>query len=346
MNKLKLLLVLLMGSLFVLVTQRVHLAKSDMMKSIYSDIVFTRLSVESQQYTRQIEYGLQNGKSLENFYNVQSVLASVKRCCSYTDSAYIVSSDYRVVYSLAENGTNNLSTISVTDFKNSDEIYSVYDDKINERYLLTLPIYGMGDEVCGFMVLGIDHAVISNSLADYVNTSLIQAVSVSTLCFLLGVILIIHCCKRRERLFRDTFSAMTWTIGGSVILDGGISVYRLLITIESIIQQSVSKITMTLQNDLDTLSEKGVSLSKIYDLNSWLLESCEDIPFIDNLIYDKNYNISAVVSDNYISRQIAEYAWTLLLFAAICVTVGLLLILATGMVEKKKQKITKEIIKC
>ena len=73
MNKLKVLLTILMGTLIAFAAQRSYYVKTEELSSIYSDIIFTRLAVESQEYTRQIEYGVKNGKSLENFYNISSV---------------------------------------------------------------------------------------------------------------------------------------------------------------------------------------------------------------------------------------------------------------------------------
>ena len=64
--------------------------KSYMISSMYSDMIFTRIAVESQEYTRQIEYGIENGKSLENFYNIDDILKNVKRCSSYINKVYIV----------------------------------------------------------------------------------------------------------------------------------------------------------------------------------------------------------------------------------------------------------------
>ena len=91
MNKLKVLLTILMGTLIAFSAQRAYYVKTGELSSIYSDIIFTRLAVESQEYTRQIEYGVKNGKSLENFYNISSVLSGVRRCCSYTNGVYTVS---------------------------------------------------------------------------------------------------------------------------------------------------------------------------------------------------------------------------------------------------------------
>ena len=84
-----------MAALIAFAAQRAYYVRLQMIGSIYSDIIFTRLAVESQEYTRQIEYGVKNGISLENFYNIESVLAGVRRCFSYSNGAYIFSEDHR-----------------------------------------------------------------------------------------------------------------------------------------------------------------------------------------------------------------------------------------------------------
>ena len=102
---------------------------------------------------------------------------------------------------------------------------------------------------------------------------------------------------------------------------------------ESIVQQSVSKIVMSLQYDLDTIGEKGVAFNKIYDLNTWLLESCDKIPFIENIIYDKNYKISAIVSEKYVTDQTLSYAGYMGLALLICAAAGLILYLVVCAIE-------------
>ena len=128
MNKLKVLLTILMGTLIAFSAQRAYYVKTGELSSIYSDIIFTRLAVESQEYTRQIEYGVKNGKSLENFYNISSVLSGVRRCCSYTNGVYIFSSDRRQLYSLNDGGSP-VTRFSVGDFSGGS-VYSVYDDSV------------------------------------------------------------------------------------------------------------------------------------------------------------------------------------------------------------------------
>ena len=91
---------------------------------------------------------------------------------------------------------------------------------------------------------------------------------------------------------------------------------------------------MSLQNDLDTVNEKGVALSRIYDLNSWLMENYRDIPFIDNLIYDRNYRITAVISEDYINERTWSYAWAMVLTLLMCIVSGVVLTIAVAGIEK------------
>lgn len=332
MSKLKILLTILMGTLIAFAAQRVYFVKTEELSSIYSDIIFTRLAVESQEYTRQIEYGVKNGKSLENFYNIESVLSGVRRCCSYTNGAYIFSADDRLLYKLTDSDSV-VTRFSVDNFS-SGKIYSVYDEQSNGRYILTLPIFGRDEEICGYMVLDISRNAVSNTLTDISNEYKMQSAVLGVLCWLFGALLMIHACRNRDKLFSQGTIVTAVSVCAQAALDAAISVFKFSVTIESVIQQSVSKITMSLQNDLDTVNEKGVALSKIYDLNSWLMENYKDIPFIDNLIYDRNYRITAVVSDSYINERTWSYAATLMLALLLCAACGAVLVVLVTAAER------------
>lgn len=345
MNKLKLLLSLLMATLILFAGQRLYFLKNHVMDEAYSDIIFTRLAVEAQTFTRQIEYGLKNGKSLENFYNVQGILNEVKRCYSYINGAYIVSDDYRLLYSNAEQGEHELTRIDGTQKFEGDMLYTVYDETVHDRYIISVPIYGRNDVLCGYMVLNVSYLAVENTITESMQENMIQTIVCGTLAYLMGVILIIHRCKKESELFRSVGFVFAGTACGAVFFDGAISIYRLMVKSESIIQQSVAKIVMSLQYDLDTIGDKGVAFNKIYDLNTWLLESCNKVPFIEKIIYDKNYKISAVVSEEYVMEQTLSYAGYMGLALLICAAAGVALILLfTGVdhlleyVKRRKEK--------
>lgn len=335
MKKVKLLFTLFMGALMLFAAQRVYLVKSGMLSDIYSDIIFTRLAVETQQYTRQIEYGIQNGKNLENFYNMQSILSNVKRCSSYINGAYIVSKDCRLVYSFADEGNETPGMIKVPV---DDSLFAVYEAD-NGSFLLSVNIDGQNDVAAGYLVLDISNNITNNAISEFNRENFIQISVIGTLALLAGAAALIHLCRRENCILSDCTRVVSISICTAMAIDGAVSLFKLQIIIDSLIQQSVSKITMTLQNDLDTVKDL---VSRIYDLNSWLFESCRQVPFIDNLIYDKNYKISAVVSENFTTGQIARYGILLAEIVGICVLAGaficMLGIFADKLINKRKNK--------
>lgn len=328
MKRIKLLFALLMGVLILFTAQRVHFAKSDTLNDIYSDIVFTRLAVETRQYTRQIEYGLENGKRLENFYNMQSVLSDVKRCSSYIRGVYIVSGECRPMYSLADEEGGIPARIRVPV---GESFFSVYEESA-DRFLLSVAVNGQNEAAAGYLVLVIGHDITDNPISDSDLENLIQISVTGALSFLSGVWAIIHLCRREKRILSDSMKAVLFSVCMETATDGAISVFKLRVMIDSLIRQSVSKITMALQNDLDTV--KGFA-GRIYDLNSWLFESCRQVPYIDSLSYDKGYKIYAIVSENYAAGQIARYGAFLAEAAGICVLAGALLCVLGALADQR-----------
>lgn len=339
MNKLKFLLSILMAVLIAFVSQRAYHEKNKLLSSIYSDIIFTQITVEAQEYTQQIEYGLKNGKNIENFYNVDSILSDVSRCFSYTKGVYVFSADYLLLYELSEGG-EPVEKISASDFSDG-AVYLAYNDSVNSRYLLTLPIFGRNDAVNGYMVLDISDSAVDNKLSDFRSEYLIQSAITGVLCWFAGVIAMIHCCRSPKRVLSAGVVVTAATVFCQAALDGGLCVFKLSAAIDRLVQQSASRITMSLQNTLDAISEKGAALSKVYDLNSWLMENAESIPFISGFTYDRNYRITADISDGFIFQRVWSFAGTILLVLALCAGFGLLFCAAAYFMERTKEWRTK-----
>lgn len=335
MNKLKLLFTLLMGVLIAFEAQRAYFVKSDMLNDIYSDIIFTRLAVETQQFTRQIEYGLENGKTLENFYHMQLILSDAKRCSSYINSVYILSEDYCPMYSLCDD--ENAPAPTVVRIPVGEELFAVYEDGLN-GYFLSVAISGRGGACAGYLTLGISRDITDNAIEGFNRENRIQAVVIGALTFLAGAAAMIHCCRREKRIVGDSAKTVSAAVCAGAVIDTVITLFKFRAVIDSLIGQSVNRITMTLRNDLDTVTEKGISAGRIYDLNSWLVESSRQVPFLENLIYDKNYQISAVVSEEYMKEQVIRYGMVLAAIAGVCVLVGTVLILLGIFADRRRNQ--------
>lgn len=333
MNKIRSLLAVLLAVLLWLVARATYFMSTGTLTSLYTDVYFTRLAVEAQRYTRQIEYGIENGKSLDNFYNINSILGEMIRCSSYINGAYILSDDFTLLYSLTEDEEQPLTTVAVM---SDSRIYSYYND--GQRYFISVPIYEKNNVVGGYMVLNVRRAAVDNIVAEYSLENLVQSAIVAVLAFMAGLVMLVRC-RKNESLYRSGAGVITVSVCGCVAADSLASTFKFYLRIESIIQQSVSKITMALQNDLLSVQEKGASLNKIYDLNTWLMTSCDEIPFIDNLIYDKSYKITAILSDNYIWKQTLFYAAGLVAVLGICIGCGALLMLLARLADKYRARL-------
>ena len=333
MNKLKILMVVLMGAVILLITQQSYNARSKKINQIYSDIFFTRLAVETKQYTRQIEYGIKNGKTLDNFYNIQSILSDVRKCSSYIKGMYIISKDSMIMYSISDDESR---TPQRAKLPNDGSLYSV--DANGDSYIMAVPIYDRTNEAAGYMLLDLAEEAVTNSVADIHRDNLTQSIMVSVLTFLAGTVFIIHMCRRKETVLVDCARTMSVTVCAGMFIDSAISAVKLKLTLDNLIQHSVSKIVMSLQNTLNEVTEKGVAISRIYDLNSWLVQSCQPIPFLDNLIYDKGYRISAIVNNSYAMRSAAGYILLGAEIIGICAAAFLAVSVAFVFVDKLNNK--------
>ena len=327
MKILKLFLAVILAAVIVFAARQLFALKTETMGEAYSDIIFTRLAVEAQTYTRQLEYGLRNGKTLENFYGVNNILSEVKRCYSYTTGVYIVSNEYQLLYSAADADEPALRYIRSMAGIEEGTAYVVYDDIANSRYLLSVPIVGREGDTAGYMVINVSYDAVENTMHDRYPENVIQTIATAALVYLIGVLALIHRCRKAKNFCTCVGRVMSVTTAGYILLDGGLSIYKLMVSFESIIQQSVSKILLVLQHDLDTVGEKGVAFNKIYDLNTFLLETAEQVPYVNALIYDKNYHITAEISEKYIWQQTAGYAVRLGTALLVCAAAGIVLVL-------------------
>ena len=158
------------------------------------------------------------------------------------------------------------------------------------------------------------------------------------LAFLTGTIVIIHLRLSEKHASLSGFMAASITVCVGELVDIFISIYRFWLEIDDLIRQSASNIVAALQSDLDKVIEKGVSPGRIYDLNAWLWESSKPIPFIEKFIYDKYYEISAVISNYYIMTQIVLYGIMLSFVIILAIIIGLFFIFIGGLADKVRNK--------
>lgn len=338
MNKLKFLTAILMGAVIACSSAAVQNQKDEAVAELYDDVIFTHLCVQAKQSVREIENGLKNGKMLDNFYGMNAVLNSVRRCSSYIAEVYVVSADCRVLYFDQDGGQSKITRINVG--FSERKMYSVYDDDARDSYVLSVRINGE-EKTDGYMILDISRDAVKGAARALQTESRIRLAVLSAQMFLLGTILLIRAARKPKRFYRYGCGIVAGVVCCNILLDGLICVYRFRERIESVIGQSASVISMSLQNDLDAVRDKGVPPEKIFDLDGVLTESTAEIPFIQNLILDRNFRITAVVSQEYVTEQTLAYALVFLRSAAGFALIGLLippLVITIRKLKKRRER--------
>lgn len=336
MNKIKVLMVIFMGVISVWIMRGDYYAHISATSAVYGEIHFIGLAVEIQQHTRQIEYGLKNGKSLDSYYRIESVLSDIAKCSSYINGVYILNGDMIPRYSFTDGNSVLPQSIRIPQ---ENEIYSLHRE--DQSYIMGLPIYGRGEEPEGYLLIDLSDMVITNSVAEMNRDSLIQTAVIGILSFLFGTVCIIHFCRKREYILYSCAKTMSLSLMTGIVINAVLSVIKFCFMSERLIQHSVSNIVMVMQNDLDTVVEKGVLINRIYDLNSWLLNSSQSVPYIDHFIYDKSYKISAIPNED----NTFKFAIAYILVMAVIIAILALLLLGICIICKIICKISNKLRK-
>ena len=275
------------------------LVKREAARSLYENLTFMRIAVEARQNIQKIEYGVKNGKNLEQFYNINSMLRDIKRCSSYVEGVYVVGSGDRLLYSL-EHPTGDgvpLQRPREMVFENENDYY-LHGNA--EFFDLILPI--LDTDGTAYLIVRLNRDIVFFSTSGLVSRELRQSLIIAL--EMLGLGLIIFLIKRPKT---GGILAVTFMIALIALsLDFGLSYARYSDIAESATVQSVNRVAQMLQSDINALKAMGISSDAIYDQNSWLKKSVQGIPMIHTMSINSNMHVTFTVSRAYVSQYSAN----------------------------------------
>ena len=272
-----------------------YLVKRDAARSLYENLTFMRIAVEARQYIQKIEYGVKNGKDLEQFYNINSILRDIQRCSSYFVGVYVVSSTDKLLYSMNQQAGENAPLRRPREFKfeNTNDYY-LYDNA--GFFDLLLPLYDTNGTA--YVIIRLDKDIVFYSTSGLVRQEMTRSLVIALEMLGLGLIVILIKKPKTSGIAVLTFvvalTALSADFGLSYIQYGSIA--------ESAIVQSVNRIAQMLQNDINALRAMGISPDVIYDQNSWLKKSLQGIPMVHTMSIDSNMQVMLTVSKAYVSQ--------------------------------------------
>ena len=299
-GKIKALFVLLLLAAISLVMYNSVDIKDRSIRELYEEVTFMRITIEARQYINQIEYGIKNGRQLDNFYNMQETLKGVQGCSSYMEGAYVVSAEAKLLYQSGLKADELNLKIPQQQTASGDELYYTVVDA--GHFQLITPIKNGSGQTEGYLIMCIAKNAVSNAVSDYNRQNRVQSVIIALEVFGIALLIIkrVRPGRKRKLVFRLVL-VLSIAVTFSAVLDSGMVFARFYQIVDDTARQAANKMAQALQSDVDSVIAKGVSPERIYDLNGWLAHNSSELTIVNSLTLDRNNKVTANVSQIYIN---------------------------------------------
>lgn len=315
-------------------------AKNQAVGSAYRTAQETLRATELTQYITSLEFGIRYGKNLENYFNMDEVLQSILRTSPYVEGAYILSNENALLYSAGE-ALPNPAEIRV--LHNGGELYAS-----SEQFGYALMFMDIEDAEggrAGTLVILLNDDIMTRLIESYQGEGRVQSWVI--LGEVLLLFLLVH--TRLTRAGRRRLSALALAVLLSVTvlfaqgLDIGIETAKLCVELETITSQSVQKIAQVLQQQVESVLDKGVSVDDLYDIYGWLDDIDATLDMVSRLDFTEEGRIRAVMDEAYLSGRLrsafGEMAGQYGLLAAACaVSCGIVALAPRGLARWKRRR--------
>lgn len=282
----------------------VYQIKNNAAIQLFENLTFTRISAEARQHIRKIEFNLANGKDLEQFHGISSILRDIGRSSSYVEGVYIVGKGDVLLYSHDQPTAGNTPLQRQHDLAFTDN--NDYAILIGDNYFdLLMPIIEADEWNEAYVIIRMDKDVVSFPISGLVTTEMRQTIIIGLQMLGLGLIILTLKKPKTNGIIAIVliFALLALT------MDMALSYIRFREIAESTVIQSANRIAQMLQSDIGSLTARGISADQIFDVNSWLHRSVRGIEMIHSVSMDPNMRISLTASLEHIN----EYSFRLLM---------------------------------
>ena len=280
-------------------------------------------ATELTQYITSLEFGIRYGKNLENYFNMDEVLESILRTSPYVEGAYILSNDNALLYAAGE-ALPEPEALRV--LHSGDALYAS-----SEQFgyaLMFMDIDGADGARAGTLMVLLNDDIMTRVIESYQAQGRVQSLVILSEVFLL--FLLVH--TRLTRAGRRRLSALALAVLLSLTvlfaqgLDIGIETAKLSVEMRTITSQSVQKIAQVLQQQVESVMDKGVGVDDLYDIYGWLDDIDETLDMVARLDFSEEGRIRAVMDEDYLASRlrgafgemVGPYALLALCCAAVC----------------------------
>lgn len=274
-------------------------------KQNYTDSLIRSYALAGKETVKKVEYAVKYGKPLDNFFGMQDLLSEIKDYLPGVDSAFIILPDGKIVYDL--NG-------AVVDQKLDDEIMKKMDTDTadlsrnyisipeKENHHVFISVHNSDRKLIGNLDIVFNDSTIK-SRTDIFTSRLISYLIILSL---VSIIVFAVLYKpfiigdnginvKRNALMKITLCILAI----AQIIYGYINYSMFESGYIDITRENASMTSKIIQRDVESVISKGVSYSKLFNIEDYLKKITGSISEIENInIVDSNNKILYSTGDN------------------------------------------------
>lgn len=295
-----------------------QVVKEGSIRELYEDVTFMRIATEARQYISQIEYGIKNGRQLDNFFNMQETLKGVQGCSSYMEGAYVVSAGAKLLYQRGMEAHSLNLGIPPDGQDLGGKLFTVHKD--GQYFYLTSPIQKAGGGSEGYLIMCIGENAVNNAVSAYNHQNKIQSLIIALEVFGAALLIMARVKSEGRNLALRLLLVLSLAVTTAAVVDAAMVCARFYQIVDDATTQTANKMAQALQSQVDSVVEKGVPAARIYDLNGWLAQNSSELESVTSFNLERNNKITANVDQEYIKG----FLYRLLVRSALFVLVTLL----------------------
>ncbi len=254
----------------------------------YTQTVVSSYTVAAGETVRKIEYAVKYGKPLDNFLGIEDLLKDTGMESMQIEAAEIIVPDGRVIYDQSGSVRGRSLPNRLVDEMNiiNTEQLGYSSVLLDGKYNVLLQIHNRDGERVGNLRLVFDQSIIKSQTSIH-STSLIVYLIILAALALMAIVIFIYKFKvlnsagqiRRKGLL----IALLVILGIIQIAYGTINYLTYQSAYIGASQKTVAFTTEVIQKDIDSVIDKGVPYSKLYNLEDYLNRIKDSVPVIGDI---------------------------------------------------------------
>lgn len=268
---------------------------------MYKKSQISLTATELERYVTKLELNLHFGKGLESNYYMQSTIREMMMLSSYIDGIYIIDTNGDVLYWEGE-GVSQLDSPRL--YEAADKQYILID--YADYTLVYMDINDKEDKLEGTLMIVMDTKSMSQLYDEYQKESLLQSIALNTVFAMLFLLILLRL-YRKEKIKAFTFKLVMIVCFIAICVnsvDVAVETVKLNAKVSELTNQSVQKITQVLQQQVDSVMDKGVDIESAYNVHGWLKEIDYNLDSIGKLDYDSNGKVRAEMDEEFVRQTV------------------------------------------